>query len=224
MTSEYSITREFVASGELESHLAEYERQGLLTRSTQDERAQSRAEAIAQFPDGGDIWLFAYGSLIWNPTIKIKETRLGHLRGYHRRFCMKTVLGRGTPEKPGLMLALDHGGSCHGIAYRIDRAIAEEELKLIWDREMISNAYVARVLPMKSADGPIQAITFTINRRAEQYVGKLDHDHVANLIAQSQGPLGGCAEYLFQTLTKMTELDIRDSHLQHLAELVRKRV
>jgi len=224
MTKEFEITRESVLSGALEAHLEEFERQGLLQRSTREERARSRREAISQFAPGEDVWLFAYGSLLWNPTIYYKETRHGHLRGYHRRFCLETVLGRGTPEYPGLMLALDHGGSCHGVAYRIDRSVADEELSIVWDREMISQAYTAKVLPLKTETGPIKAITFTINRQSRQYAGKLDLEHVAAKIAQSRGPLGGCTEYLFQTIEKMAELDIRDSHLSHMAELVKKQL
>ena len=221
MVKHIKITRSSVLSGALEAHLEKCERKGLLQRSTQEERSHSRQEAIAKFAPGEDIWLFAYGSLLWNPTIYFKEMRNGQLRGYHRRFCMETVLGRGTPEKPGLMLALDHGGSCHGIAYRIDRAVAEHELKIVWDREMISTAYVARVLPLVTDQGPLKAITFTINRNSKQYTGKMAVEKVAAVIARSGGPMGDCSEYLFQTIEKMTELNIQDKHLLLLADLVK---
>ena len=93
MVKNIKITRSSVLSGVLEAHLEKCEREGLLQRSTQEERSRSRQEAIAKFAPGEDIWLFAYGSLLWNPTIYFKEMRNGHLRGYHRRFCMETVLG-----------------------------------------------------------------------------------------------------------------------------------
>ena len=224
MAKDFKITRESILSGALEAHLEQSERMGLVELSSQKERALSRQEAMEQFVPGEDIWLFAYGSLLWNPTIHFKETRHGLLRGYHRRFCLKTVLGRGSPENPGLMLALDHGGSCRGIAYRIDRTIADKELKIVWDREMISSAYVARVLPLMTDLGTLNAITFVINRSNKQYAGKLSPEIIAAVIASSDGPLGSCTDYLFQTIEKMMELKINDKTLLQLSELVKRQL
>ena len=224
MINKLKITRESVLSGALEAHLEECEQRGLLQRSTQKERARSRRDAISQFTPTEDIWLFAYGSLLWNPTIQFKEMKHAQLKGYHRRFCLETVLGRGTPERPGLMLGLDHGGSCKGITYRIDREVAEQELKIVWDREMISNAYVARVLPLTTDHGVLKAITFTINRKSKQYAGRLTPEDVATVISRSSGPLGECSEYLFKTIEKMAELNIKDSHLSILSNLVRAKL
>jgi len=215
------ITRSAIELGKLEDFLAKVEQQGLLSRSSRQYRDVTRAEAISQFNPTEDIWLFAYGSLLWNPTIYYEETRHGHLYGLHRKFCLKTVLGRGTPECPGLMLALDYGGSCKGIAYRIARAIADQELKIIWDREMVSKSYIAKVVRLRTEQGPLKAITFAINRRDAKYSGKLSEIEIANLISSSKGPMGSCRDYLFQTIERLTEHGLEDGHLNRLAKLVK---
>ena len=224
MIERIELTRKTIVSGRLEGFLAHVENQGLLTRSSHEYRDQTRAEAISNFDITEDIWLFAYGSLLWNPTIHYEETRQGHLYGLRRRFCLKTILGRGTPENPGLMLALDYGGSCKGIAYRISREIADNELKIIWNREMVSYSYVAKVVHLKTDGGPVKAITFAINRDGDKYFGRLSDEETADLIAFSDGPMGKCSDYLFQTIDKLTEHGLTDSHLNRLATLVKERL
>ena len=221
MIQRLEITRDTIESGQLEDFLVEVEKQGLITRSSPEYRNKTREQAISHFNQTEDIWLFAYGSLLWNPTITYKEVRLGHLFGLHRRFCLKTVLGRGTPECPGLMLALDHGGSCKGLAYRISRVIADKELKLVWNREMVSNSYIAKVVQLKTETGRLKAITFAINRKDKKYSGKLSLNETARIIAGSKGPMGSCRDYLFKTIDKLTQHGLVDSHLNNLAKLVK---
>ncbi len=92
----------------------------------------------------GDVWLFGYGSLIWNPTVHSVEMRTARIEGWYRAFCLSTKAGRGSPENPGLVLALDAGGACTGVAFRLAEDILEVELALLWRREMLSGAYVPR--------------------------------------------------------------------------------
>src|SRR5579863_9131919 len=96
---------------------------------------------LGKRPTGGDVWLFGYGSLIWNPLIHFEEKRIGNVHGYHRCFCLWTHIGRGTPAKPGLMLGLERGGACRGVVYRLAAEAAPHELEIVWRREMVTGAY-----------------------------------------------------------------------------------
>lgn len=177
------------------------------------------------FPAGrpdGDIWLFGYGSLIWNPAFHFAERRIGTVRGLHRRFCLWSTMGRGTPERPGLMLALDRGGSCRGVAFRIESSQAAEELQIVWRREMVSHAYIPRWVNVETADGPVRAITFTINRQHERYVGRMDDREAAGVIAAASGRIGRCAEYLENTVQHLHELKIADRYMERLLHLTRQ--
>ena len=183
-------------------------------------RSLSRTLAARPEPEG-DVWLFAYGSLIWNPTIHYAEKRLALVRGYHRRFCLRTVLGRGCPERPGLMLGLDHGGSCRGVAYRLPAGTAEAELLLVWRREMVAGAYRPRWLRARTGEGPLTVLAFTIERRHERYCRDLAEEERIAMLATASGALGPAADYLFDTARHLAELGIPDHHLDRLCEAVR---
>lgn len=188
---------------------------------TEDELQACRARALADQPSGEDVWVFAYGSLIWNPAFHFVERRLGRIHGYHRRFCLWTFLGRGTVERPGLMLGLDRGGSCQGLFYRIAAEVVEEELTLIWRREMITAAYVPTWVNGRTDQGPTRALTFTINHRHQRYAGKLDEAAVVDALATAEGPIGRCCDYLFNTHEHLVELAIHDPQLARICHLVR---
>lgn len=190
---------------------------------TEAQLGACRAAAMARHPEGQDVWVFAYGSLIWNPAFHFAEKRLGRIWGYHRRFCLWTQLGRGTVERPGLMLGLDRGGSCQGLFYRIAAEAVEEELTLIWRREMITAAYVPTWLAGRTAQGPVQALTFTINRVHPRYAGKLGDAAVVEALATAEGPIGRCCDYLFNTHDHLQDLAIHDPNLARLCRLVRAR-
>ncbi len=162
------------------------------------------------------VWLFAYGSLIWNPLIEIAERRLGTLRGYHRRFCVWSALGRGSAKTPGLLLALDHGGACRGVLLRIAPERIESELDLVWQREMLTAVYVARWLPVRSERGPASAIAFVANRRHPRYAGRLPEERVLEAVAAAEGPLGRCADYLTNTVAHLRRLGISEPRLAAL--------
>jgi len=216
------ITRERLRDG---SHLAELRARavpGAPIRSDADIEA-SLAEALAKRPKDGDVWVFGYGSLIWNPAFEFVEKRVALVRGWHRRFCLWLKGGRGTPERPGLMLALDRGGCCRGVAFRLDPSQVEEELLILWRREMLSGSYEARWLDAQSAHGPMKVVTFVANRRHARFTNLLSDDEVADRIAVARGPLGSCAEYLLNTVEHLEALGFRDASLERIRRRIETR-
>ena len=223
MTS-ISLSREALKSGHMEELLKEAERRGIFKRTTPEERRESKRRILAQYAPDEDVWVFGYGSLMWNPAFHFAESAPGLLYGYHRQFCLWTPLGRGSPENPGLILGLEAGGSCRGLAYRLDRDAVDEELDIVWNREMIGGAYTPRVVPIRTPAGAVRAVTFVINRRHERYAGRLPLERMAQSIATAHGHLGRCCDYLFNTVTHLDELGITDGPLHDLERLVRERV
>lgn len=163
-----------------------------------------------------DIWLFAYGSLIWNPLFKFVEHRSGTIYGWHRRFCLWTPIGRGTPDNPGLVLGLDRGGSCRGVAFRLDAATIAAELLIVWRREMIVNSYIPRWVRVFDGKQGFDAIAFMVNRNHRAYVGNISWETTVNSIATAQGQLGSSADYLMQTVEGLAAVGIKDKHLLQL--------
>ena len=121
-----------------------------------DELQASRRQFLADQHGDEDIWIFGYGSLIWNPLIDFEERRYGQLFGFHKRFCLWTRIGRGNPDAPGLVLALDSGGSVKGCVYRIRAECAAEELDILWRREMLNNSYLPRWLRVQTDQGALK--------------------------------------------------------------------
>ena len=176
--------------------------------------------------DEGDLWLFGYGSLMWKPELDFAESRPALLNGWHRRFCLWQLRYRGSRTHPGLMLALDRGGSCRGVAYRIPRAEAWEALGKVLRREITVKpaANQPRWLPARVAGARRPAIGFVVNRQIPAYVGRLPAEQAADLIATGCGHVGSCAEYLLNTVVKLQEHGIRDRNLWHLQALVAQRL
>ncbi len=219
------LTRENLQNGWLDRMATSARAAGDTTHiRTEAELAACRARALARHPPGRDLWLFAYGSLIWNPAFHFAERRRGGIWGYHRRFCLWTNLGRGTVERPGLMLGLDRGGSCQGLLYRIEAGEIEEELTLVWRREMITAAYRPVWVRGRTRTGAVEALTFAINRRHPRYAGRLEDERVVETLATAAGPLGPCADYLFNTHRHLAELAIQDPRLGRLCQAVRARL
>ncbi len=175
---------------------------------------------LARHPHGADVWLFGYGSLMWNPAIHFVERRAGVVRGWHRRYCLWLHGGRGSPDNPGLMLALERGGSCGGVLFRISAAEARSELLLAWRRELFTGAYHSRWVTARTADGPVQAVTFVANRAHLRYAGRLDEASVAMRLASAAGSLGSCVQYLAATLDTLHSMGLRDRSLERLQRLV----
>jgi len=171
-------------------------------------------------PPGADVWLFGYGSLIWNPIIHFAERRVARLHGYHRSFCLWSHVNRGSPQKPGLVLGLDSGGSCRGVAFRIAGHHAGEELRLLWRREMVLGAYTPRWARIDAGSVDLRAIAFFVNREHASYAGKLPLETVIKTLVSARGQLGTPAEYLLETVRGLIEHGVRDAYLLEL----RKRV
>ena len=196
---------------------------GLAVRSDGELEA-SLDETLAARPADAPVWLFGYGSLMWNPAFSYAERRSGTLRGWHRRFCLWMRLGRGTPEQPGLMLALDRGGTTRGVAFRLAQGEERAELLLVWRREMFTGAYHARWVTLTTDEGPVHAIALVVNREHDQYAAGLDEDEVVKHIATAHGPLGSSAEYLFETLAHLEGLGLHDRCLERVRQSLVERL
>ncbi len=171
-----------------------------------------------------DLWVFGYGSLMWNPGFAYAERRLARLDGFHRSFCMRSIHHRGTPEAPGLVLALDalRGSSCAGVAYRVPPAQTGATRDYLRARELVSSAYLEteQQLALQGA-GSVPALTFIVDPDHVQYCGGLDLEEQARIIARAVGGRGPNTEYLWNTAAHLVELGIEDSELSWLAEKVR---
>lgn len=164
----------------------------------------------------GDIWIFGYGSLIWRPEFEHTEARLAVVHGYHRSLCLWSRINRGTPELPGLVLGLDRGGSCKGMAYRLDAKTIPEIFPRLWEREMPSGAYEPRWLSCGTPHGPVQALTFVMDRNSPGYAGRLPTDEVLRIVRQGVGRYGHCVEYVAETARALREHGIVDGQLEAL--------
>jgi glutathione-specific gamma-glutamylcyclotransferase len=167
------------------------------------------------------LWLFAYGSLIWKPDYIALEHKRGVAYGWHRSFCLELKSWRGTPELPGLMLALDRGGSCEGVVYRLPDNDHHDQLDRLVRRELGYREDVAttRWITVRTDDGPVRALVFYAGPRAS-YSGKRSPEEVARTLASAAGHMGSCAMYLYQTVMKLEEHGIHDRRLWQLQELV----
>ena len=167
-----------------------------------------------------DIWIFAYGSLMWRPDFEFIESEPALLRGYHRALCIYSYIYRGSRQKPGLVLGLDCGGSCVGRAFRLSADAAPDILAAIHAREMICQVYVARRLPialMRRTDRPrVAAHTYIADRAGPQYTGKLKREITIELIRGGAGTAGEAREYLANTVHCLHQLGLPDIHLANL--------
>ncbi|HVO04273.1 MAG TPA: gamma-glutamylcyclotransferase [Candidatus Cybelea sp.] len=171
---------------------------------------------------GGPLWVFAYGSLIWKPECTFAEQRRATAHGWHRSFCLKLTRWRGTPECPGLMMALDHGGSCHGVISRLPDDDQFNQLGKLLRREVDQQHDIGtlRWITAVADVGKVRALTFYAGPRAHYYTGRLPIEEVARTLARAAGHWGSCASYLFHTIVRLEEFGIHDSHLWHLQDLV----
>ena len=177
--------------------------------------------------NSGDLWVFGYGSLIWRPGFAFEERVLARLEGWRRRFCLRSIAYRGTPEAPGLVLGLDAdpASGCDGVAFRVAAAQADAAAAYLRDRELVTYAYRETALPLALRDGrTVQAMTFVIDRAHAQYAGELARDEQAAIIARAAGPAGPNAEYLENTLSHLIQLGLHDPELEALQDAVRARL
>jgi glutathione-specific gamma-glutamylcyclotransferase len=173
------------------------------------------------------FWVFAYGSLMWRPDMAFAERRQALLHGHHRRLCVYSHVHRGTPEKPGLVMGLDRGGACRGIAYRIEAAQWPDTLEYLRAREQVTSVYVESHRPVRLLDGDKQVVTamvYEADRRHRQYAGRLSVEEQLRHVLQGVGVSGRCADYVEQTLMHLEEMGIRDGALEALGKLVSSEV
>jgi cation transport protein ChaC len=216
------VDRAGIKSGFYQAMAREAEAAGLLKPLDDDARRASREETLRRRPHGAGLWIFAYGSLMWNPAFDFVEKRRGKLHGYHRSFCLKTPIGRGSRDCPGLVLGLDRGGSVQGVALRVAEDQADEELDVIWAREMLAGSYRPTWVKLVDDDGArFHAIAFVMRRDCDRYAGGLDMEETARTIARAEGRLGPCADYLENTVAAMDEIGVGDGPMHRLRDRVR---
>lgn len=187
---------------------------------TAAEIAASTAAVLATLAAGQDLWVFGYGSLMWHPGFAYADRREAHLYGYHRAFCIYSHHYRGSARRPGLVLGLDRGGSCRGIAYRVPRRAVAETVDYLWQREMITRVYAPRRLDVHTTAGRLASHTFVADRAHPQYAGALGLDETAALVRQGIGVSGSCTEYLVNTVAHLDELGLTDGPLHRLLRRV----
>lgn len=167
---------------------------------------------------GTDLWVFGYGSLMWRPGFSFVEKQLASIHGHHRALCIYSHVHRGTKEKPGLVLGLDHGGSCKGVAFRVAAANIEETLAYLREREQATSVYVESMLKARLQDGRhVSALAYTADRGHHQYAGKLSREELLRLVTQGIGISGPNPDYVSNTQAHLRELAIRDATLEWLA-------
>ncbi len=187
-----------------------------------EERDASRAKVMDEIAADAPVWVFGYGSLMWNPAFHVADTLPATIQGFHRSFCLNLVFGRGSPEKPGLMLGLDQGGTCVGFAHMIDPHHVESELEILWMREMIGTTYHPTWVEGETERGAMRMLTFVANRESKRYLGPQEFEAAAQRIATSEGILGNNRSYLYNTIKHLDELKIKDGELHELEARVRE--
>ncbi len=169
------------------------------------------------------LWVFGYGSLIWDPGFPVADRRIARAQGWHRSFCMRSIHHRGTVDAPGLVLALDRaaGSVCDGVAFAVARGAEAATLAALRERELVSSAYLEMTLPVQTAAGGIEALTYVIDPDHAQYCGGLTLEEQARVIARAVGGRGANRDYLWATAAHLAELGIGDADLEWLAARVR---
>ncbi|VFU08647.1 gamma-glutamylcyclotransferase [Methylocella tundrae] len=164
-----------------------------------------------------DLWVFGYGSLMWRPGFHFTERQGALVRGYHRALCVYSHVHRGTSERPGLVLGLDRGGSCRGVAFRVGALQAAATLDYLRAREQVTSVYREIVLPAILGDGrQIEAVCYVADRTHIQYAGRLDREELLRLINQGVGVSGHNFDYVRNTHAHLADLSIHDETLEWL--------
>jgi len=171
--------------------------------------------------DAGDLWVFAYGSLMWRPGFEFRERRNARLVGAHRALCVYSFVHRGTPERPGLVLGLDRGGTCRGIAYRVAASKRQQTIEYLRAREQVTMVY-RETRRMVWLDGDpkqrVRAVCFVVDRGHQQYAGRLTVTQQLHHVRQGRGRSGANRDYVIETVKSLEELGYREGDLHLLAE------
>ena len=188
------------------------------TRTLSDvELSKSLTATLDSKPKGAGWWVFAYGSLLWNPLFPVSEMRPATLRGLHRRFCLWSLASRGTRDCPGLVLGLDRGGACRGVAMRLPAMLAIDELHLLWRREMVVDSYRPSWVKLDADGRELIALTFVVRRDHPQYARGLTVAKQVDVLDSACGAFGSSLDYLERTRVALVAHGIVDPYLERLA-------
>ena len=187
-----------------------------------DQRLEdTRRALLGDFDPPRDLWVFGYGSLMWDPGIHFAEVRRADLPGHGRRFSYRTIMGRGTPACPALTLSLEPAAACcSGLAFRIAADRADAESALLWRREMLRDGYRPALLPVATPQGEVTALVFASNHAHPDYVGAMSLVDEARIIASACGVIGSNRDYLVQVAAQLDRLGIADTYIRELQALV----
>ena len=175
--------------------------------------------ALDEWGGRSDLWIFGYGSLIWRPDFDFAERRAGKVHGWHRALKMWSRLNRGTPECPGLVFGMLPGGSCRGMAFRVEREHARQVLVNLWQREMVLGVYDPRWLDCQTTNGAVRALAFTLPRNSPSYTGVLADDEYRRIFARASGIYGSTRDYAEATHAELLRLGIHDRALARVIAL-----
>jgi len=184
-------------------------------------------ELLKDYPPNEDLWIFAYGSLMWRPACDIDGQEPARLNGWHRKFCIRIARYRGTAENPGLMMALDRGGSCRAVVQHLPATAARDRLGQLVRREMSSKEHPTnrpRWVSVDTGGRQRRAIVFAVVRSSPYYSGDLSLEQIATVLARAVGHWGSGAEYLMNTVQQLETLGIHDRNLWRLQQLVAARI
>jgi cation transport protein ChaC len=171
---------------------------------------------------GGNLWVFGYGSLMWRPGFSYARRCKALLRGWRRSLCVYSHVHRGSPERPGLVLGLDRGGACPGVAFEVDAALSEATIRYLREREQVTSVYLERVAPVElECGGRVLAMTYVADRLHGQYAGRLDRGAMLEYVRAGKGQSGANAEYVLETYDHLREAGVRDRDLEWLAARLR---
>ena len=222
MKEEEKISRESLLNGVMQEIFES--RAGNVDLMPDDVREKLVQETIDNAPDKSEFRIFAYGSLIWNPAMEIDSTYRCSISGYHRSFCFWTIFGRGSEKQPGLMMGLERGGSCDGLAYSIAQDKLKTELDLLFRRELLSYVYKPTWVNASFENEPdsgTEVLAFVVDPENERYCSNLDEDTLVSSLALAEGPIGKNSDYLYQLVDHLQELGYEDPELTSLAAKVR---
>lgn len=161
----------------------------------------------------GDLWIFGYGSLMWDPGFSYLRSSPALVRGYHRRICIYSRRWRGTAEEPGLVLGLDRGGTCHGMAFLVAADRVAATLADLWQREMVTGVYIPRLVKARLPHAIVEALAFVADRKHHNYAGRLTLEEMAQLVAHRSGTRGANLDYLLRTIDYLAVLGVEDRRL-----------
>ncbi len=184
---------------------------------TEAQRQASIELALVDWQHGEDVWVFAYGSLIWRPEFDYVERRVATLHGYHRALCLWSRVNRGTPECPGLVFGLDRGGACRGVVYRLSGKEVPDFFPKLWAREMSTGSYQPRWQRCTTPEGPVLALAFVMDRDCPAYISALPRAELLAIIRRAKGKFGPCTDYVVQTESALRDAGIRDRKLESIA-------